>query len=38
MNIDITKIDSLGLGYGELVLKGKNRGTFERNIKKKIEK
>ena len=37
MNIDITKIDSLGLGYGELVLKGKNRGTFERNIKKRLK-
>lgn len=37
MNIDITKIDSIGLGYGELVLKGKNRGTFERNIKKRIK-
>lgn len=37
MNINITKIDSIGLGYGELVLKGKNRGTFERNIKKRIK-
>lgn len=37
MNINITKIDSIGLGYGELVLKGKNRGTFERNIKKRLK-
>lgn len=37
MNIDKKNIDSLGLGYGELVLKGKNRGTFERNIKKRIK-
>lgn len=37
MNINITKIDAIGLGYGELVLKGKNRGTFERNIKKRLK-
>lgn len=34
--IDLNKIDSIGLGYGELALKGKNRGTFERNIKQRI--
>ncbi len=33
MNIDIKKINSLGLGYGELALKGKNRGIFENTIK-----
>lgn len=37
MNINIMKIDAIGLGYGELVLKGKNRGTFERNIKKRLK-
>ena len=37
MNIDINLIDSISLGYGELALKGKNRGTFERNIKKRIK-
>ncbi len=37
MDIDISLIDSLALGYGELALKGKNRGTFERNIKKRIK-
>ena len=37
MNIDRKNIDSIGLAYGELVLKGKNRGTFERNIKKRIK-
>lgn len=34
--IDINKIDAIGLGYGELALKGKNRGTFENNIKNRI--
>lgn len=37
MNINIMKIDAIGVGYGELVLKGKNRGTFERNIKKRLK-
>lgn len=37
MDIDINLVDSLALGYGELALKGKNRGTFERNIKKRIK-
>ena len=31
--IDIGKINAIGLGYGELALKGKNRGTFENNKK-----
>lgn len=34
--IDINRIDAIGLGYGELALKGKNRGTFENNIKNRI--
>ena len=34
--IDIEKINAIGLGYGELALKGKNRGTFENNIKNRI--
>lgn len=34
--ININKIDAIGLGYGELALKGKNRGTFENNIKNRI--
>lgn len=34
--IDIEKINTIGLGYGELALKGKNRGTFENNIKNRI--
>lgn len=34
--IDINKIDAIGLGYGELALKGKNRGSFENNIKNRI--
>ena len=34
--IDINKIDAIVLGYGELALKGKNRGTFENNIKNRI--
>lgn len=38
MEISIDKIDCIGLGYGELVLKGKNRGTFEKNIQNRIRK
>lgn len=34
--IDLNKIDAIGLGYGELALKGKNRGVFESNIKQRI--
>ncbi|WP_231724053.1 tRNA uracil 4-sulfurtransferase ThiI [Oceanivirga salmonicida] len=33
MNINIDDINSLGLGYGELALKGNNRGVFENTIK-----
>lgn len=36
MNINIESINAIGLGYGELSLKGKNRGTFERNIRNNI--
>lgn len=36
MNIDINKVNSFSLGYGELALKGKNRSMFEENIKNKI--
>lgn len=36
MNIEHKKINAIGLGYGELALKGNNRGTFERNIKQRI--
>lgn len=36
-NIEKIDIDSIGLGYGELVLKGKNRKDFENNIKNKIK-
>lgn len=36
INIRNNKINALGLGYGELALKGKNRGQFEENIKNKI--
>ncbi len=36
MNIRLSKINAIGLGYGELALKGKNRGIFEGNIKQRI--
>ncbi|CAM3096078.1 tRNA uracil 4-sulfurtransferase ThiI [Streptobacillus ratti] len=36
MNIRLNKINAIGLGYGELALKGKNRGIFEGNIKQRI--
>ncbi len=36
MNINIEDINSLGLGYGELALKGNNRGVFENTIKRAI--
>lgn len=36
MNINLEKINAFGLGYGELALKGKNRGNFEANIKQRI--
>lgn len=35
-NINIDKINSFSLGYGELALKGKNRSMFEENIRNKI--
>lgn len=35
--IDHKKINAIGLGYGELALKGKNRGSFETNIKQRIK-
>lgn len=31
-------LNSVGLSYGELSLKGKNRGQFERMLKNKINK
>ncbi len=34
--IELNKINAIGLGYGELALKGKNRGVFESNIKQRI--
>lgn len=36
MDISIENINAIGLGYGELALKGKNRGTFENTIKRLI--
>ncbi|WP_156299722.1 tRNA uracil 4-sulfurtransferase ThiI [Streptobacillus canis] len=36
MNIKLEKVNAIGLGYGELALKGKNRGIFEGNIKQRI--
>ncbi|CAM3134357.1 tRNA uracil 4-sulfurtransferase ThiI [Streptobacillus felis] len=36
MHIKRENINAIGLGYGELALKGKNRGTFEGNIKQRI--
>lgn len=35
--IELNEINAIGLGYGELVLKGKNRGLFEFRIKEKIK-
>lgn len=37
INIDINEIDTIGLAYGELALKGKNRGDFEKNIRTHIQ-
>ena len=34
--IELNNINAIGLGYGELALKGKNRGVFESNIKQRI--
>lgn len=34
--IDLKEINAIGLGYGELALKGKNRGVFEANIKQRL--
>ncbi|VWL85287.1 tRNA uracil 4-sulfurtransferase ThiI [Oceanivirga miroungae] len=36
INIDINEINAIGLAYGELALKGKNRGIFESTIKNSI--
>ncbi len=36
MNVD--KINAIGIGYGELSLKGKNRGQFEQTLKNRINK